>query len=86
MFSLADNLNSIPDKSDVSIKEVSTFSLKAISLSIIKVPVGCSFLTTTSTIGSPSWSLSKSLIPSILNLTLFSNCKNPFGVLISSIS
>ena len=50
MFSFADSLNSIPDKSDVSIKDVSASSLNAIVLSNLIVPVGCSFFTITSLI------------------------------------
>ena len=48
MSSFAVNLNSIPDKSEVSISDVSTSSLIAISLSKSIVPVGCSFFTPTS--------------------------------------
>ena len=58
MSSFAVNLNSIPDKSEISISDVSTSSLIAISLSKSIVPVGCSFFTTTSLIKSPSLSVS----------------------------
>jgi len=58
IFSFAESLNSIPDKSDVSIKDISASSLTLIVLSNLIVPVGCSFLIITSFIKSPSLSLS----------------------------
>ena len=76
----------MPDKSEISTREVSTFSLKATVLFNIKVPVGCSFLITTSLIKSPSLSVSKSFRFLISNFTGASSCKNPVGILISVIS
>ena len=70
----------------ISTRDVSTFSLKATVLLTFKVPVGCSFLTTTSLIKSPSLSVSKSFTFLISNFTGASNCKNPVGILISVIS
>ena len=58
MSSFADSLNSIPDKSDISTNDVSTFSLIAIVLSKLIVPVGCSFFITISFMKSPSLSVS----------------------------
>ena len=58
MSSLDNSLNSIPDKSDISIKEVSASSLNAIVLFSFIVPVGCSFAITTSFIKSQSVSVS----------------------------